>query len=181
MTTKSNSLEWINNNYHNLFNKFNLDEKAIFKYYNSWKATHEIAANNDFLWSVFQQLLDATAKQAINEEALYRYNYEIYKEMWHFLVYVEHKNANHVKNLMHENELKLWDLTQTIEYKIAIISGHCCKFCDSLNRQIMSFEEAIFKQYLASNKCTRERGCNCCYSMVSQRDENGRAIRRQNK
>ena len=96
-----------------------------------------------------------------------------------YLVYTEHRNGNHIKGVLLENELRLWELQTTYESEVVIISGHCCEYCDNLNHKQLSFKEALQKQYLASKDCTRVSGCNCCYGHVALRDSNDRLIMKQ--
>lgn len=176
MAKKIIDIDWIITNQMNFLEKFGLYESVIRQYYEDWKKLQPEASANDYLWHVFQTLLDSVVEKFNTEEQLYELNFEIYSKMREFLVKVEKRNANHILKMMNENQLRLWKIRANFKSEVEIISGHCCEFCDSLNNKRISFEEAIEKRYLASKNCTNKYGCNCCYSQVSVKDENGNLI-----
>jgi Pyruvate/2-oxoacid:ferredoxin oxidoreductase delta subunit len=182
MRRKQIDIDWIIKNHSSFFAKFNLNEAKIREHYEVWKIGKISTAVNDYYWYLLQNIITVIAEQVSSEEETYQLNYETYLKMWEFLVGIERKNGNHVKRTMHQNELRLWKL-QSPNYKkeVVIISGACCSYCNELNGKRIDFEEALEKQYLASESCTREAGCNCCYSVLNSRDDNGRLIRIANK
>lgn len=176
MKRKIIGLDWIISTHLPFLKRFGLYESIIRKYYEDWKTAQPSATENDYLWHIFQTLISSIAEKANSQEQFYELSHATYSKMWEFLIHIEKRNGNHVKLLMHENEIRLWKLTTPFKSEVIIISGHCCKFCDDLNQIKISFEEALTNKYLASDNCTREWGCNCCYSLVSVKDENGDLI-----
>jgi len=178
MKKKQLDIEWVIKNHFPFLQKFGLDEAKIREHYEVWKVGKISISINNYFWYILQNIIAAIPVQVSSEEQMYQLNYDTYFIMWEFLAYVESKNANHVKKLMHQNELKLWRLKQTnFKVEVVIISKGCCDYCESLNGKLISFEEALDKEYLASDKCSREKGCNCCYSVLNSIDENGELIR----
>jgi hypothetical protein len=177
MEGKQIDIDWIIKNHLSFFTNFDLTESKIRQYYKVWEVDKLSTSINDYYWHLLQNIVIDIAEYTSSEEKMYQLNYETYLRMWEFLVRIEHKNGNQVKKLMHENELRLWKLQSTkFKKEVVIISGACCSFCDDLNGKQIAFEEALAKQYLASENCIREYGCNCCYSVISSRDENENLI-----
>jgi hypothetical protein len=169
-------LDWIVRKWLPYFTRFQITEEVLRAYHVQYKELQPAASDLDFLWNVFQVLGGEIANQAHTEEQLYQLNVELNMKMWEFLIVVERRNGNHVKKVMHENQLRLWQLTARFKTEVKIIAGHCCPFCDDLDSKIISFEKALATQPLASEQCTRERGCNCCYTQVAVRNADGRPI-----
>lgn len=177
MAIKKITLDWIIDNYMEYFKQFQLTEQNIRTYFEEWKSGKDVVLPKDFLWHIFQLIVQAIAKQATSEEQLCLKNMEVYWKMWEFLVKVENRNGDHVLRSKFKNELRLWQLEEkTFKQQVEIISGHCCPFCNSLDGKIMSIEEALESQPLASKQCTRKWGCNCCYSVTGVRDSEGRLV-----
>ena len=86
------------------------------------------------------------------------------------------KRPNKIIREKLDNYLKSQRPIGNYSMQIEIISGNCCEYCDSMNGNRIDLDEAIKKRYLASEKCTREWGCNCCYAYTAERDENGDLI-----
>ena len=171
-------MDWIIDNYMEYFQQFQLKEEDIRNHYEDWKSGKEVVLPKDYLWYLFQLIVQAIAKQATSEAHMYRKNVEVYSKMWEFLVKVENRNGTHVLRSKFLNELRLWKVESTIYKKqVEIISGHCCPYCDNLDKKIMSIDEALETQPLASKQCTRKWGCNCCYSETFARDSEGRLIK----
>lgn len=177
MKRKQLDIDWIIKNHLLFLQTFGLEESKIREHFEVWKVGKISTSINEYFWYLLQNIIPAIAEQVSSEEQIYQLNYETYFKMWEFLVYIERKNGNNVKKLMHHNEIKLWQLKQTnFRKEVVIISNTCCDYCESLNGKHISFEEALDKQYLASDQCTRENGCNCCYSVLTCEDENGELI-----
>jgi hypothetical protein len=68
----------------------------------------------------------------------------------------ERKNGNISFKLHLESKLRARQLTYKFKTKVIIVSGHCCEYCDALNGMELTFDEALKKQYLASECCTRK-------------------------
>lgn len=156
--------------------KFQITDETIMKTFIGYEGSVM-----DFAWAVFQKILTEVAnafqKGDITEEQFYRENKDIYFEMTFFQRRHENKKGNHVFQLALYNDLLYNKYRTRLKLNVVIISGHCCTFCNNLNNQQIPFEEALKEQYLGSNNCTRECGCNCTYAFRTLRDSNGKLIK----
>lgn len=160
------------------FNDFGIKEDNLIGYYHNWKKENSESIE-DYLWFIFNHLLNENAKQSDNLLDLYKRNERIYREMTLFRRKVEGKKANEILQLQFDNYLKIEKETfpEGFICQVEIISGHCCEYCDSLNGKRFDIDNTIENRYLASVNYTREKGCNCCYSVLPKRDERGSLIR----
>ncbi|WP_157687452.1 hypothetical protein [Pedobacter psychrophilus] len=131
---------------------------------------------NDFVWSLFQQLLIISASKAKSEYELYRSQWEIYASMLNFRRNFEKSKANEILQLHLNAYIQMSNFENRLDLKCEVLSGFCCDYCDSLNGVKFEINDVIKNQYLASTKCTNEKGCNCCYGLVPERDSQGFAI-----
>lgn len=178
MPTREITINWIITNYLDYLKQFQLDEISIRHHFDEWKKEKKAKANK-YLWYIFEKVREAISKQATSEIQRCRLNAELFKKMWEYKIKIENKNANDILKLQFENQLHVLKLEQTVyRLEIEVISGHCCLFCNSLNGKKLSLEEALSKQPLASDQCTRQWGCNCCYAENFARDSNNRFIKK---
>jgi hypothetical protein len=173
MAKSDHTLDWMIDNYMPFFMQFGMDEGNLRRQYEVWKAKSSNHRVHDYLWYIFQILLAESAKQSPNELELYRNNFKIHCKMWEFRIKVEGKKANDIKQLVEESRVRMETLQAPSYIEIKVSSGHCCPYCDGLNGMVFSPEDVLENQYLASDKCTRERGCNCRYVSVVMRNDDG--------
>ena len=177
----SYTIDWLVKKYMSFFTEYGITEQNIREQYEVWKNKSNRDDAKHYLWFVFQQMVilipTQTEQDSPRQHRLLR---DVYFKMGEFMVTIEKKNGNHVKHLMLYHEIKGNDYQSTIELKIRIISGHCCPFCDALDKRELTFEEVLNDQPLASNKCTRQYGCNCTYAYFPQRDAAGNVIGKKN-
>lgn len=169
------TLDTIITKYSSFFIQFGLNELHIRKSYENWNKG-ESQNIKDFLWFLFQSLLYNVENNSSSEVDKYSKQRIIYLQMVDFKRRFEKKKANEILQLFFETDIKLNFTRSNISLKAMIVSGCCCPYCDSLNQKTFTCEEVLNKKYLGSINCTNERGCNCCYAFVSQRDEKGRLI-----
>jgi hypothetical protein len=68
---------------------------------------------------------------------------------------------------------------ESLKCDVIIISGHCCPYCNSLNDNKFPIEEIFEDMKVQTDKCTRNKGCNCCVAFEPLRDKVGRLIQRE--
>lgn len=134
------------------------------------------SSSKDFIWSQFQELLLKAGQQAKSEYELYEGQWKIYAAMLDFRRRIEKSKANEILQLHLKAYVQMSNAQSRLNLKCKIISGACCEFCDSLNGKKYEIDEVLGKQFLGSENCTNERGCNCCYALVPERDSNNRLI-----
>jgi hypothetical protein len=176
MKKKSSDIEWLIRNYMDDLKKFGANEKNIREYYLEWKETHPNGSIGDYLWMVFNSIINEIPIQVHDEVERYRMNHEVYKSMYFYLVKHENRSGKHVWKLATENYIKQQYYSCSFEQDIEIISGHCCPHCDSLNGKLIPLEDAVkHPDILELDKCTRPN-CNCSYAAIGRRNEDGRLI-----
>ena len=134
------------------------------------------ANTSDLVWSLFQELLLKAGQQSKTEYELYEGQWKIYAAMLDFRRKTEKSKANEILQLHLKAYVQMSSAQSTLNLKCEIISGACCEYCNSLNGEKFEINEVLDKQFLGSKNCTNERGCNCCYSLVPERDSNGKLI-----
>jgi hypothetical protein len=171
------TIDWLVQAYMPFFRIYGMTEENVRDTFEEWKQQSKNDSVKDYLWYVFQQMLQIIPTQVSPDtEAYHDLIKAVYKQMWEFLVRVENKAGNHIKKQMHYHELELWKIQSRYKQVVEIISGQCCPYCDSLNGKTFSFDEILKLQPLASKQCTRKWGCNCCYVVIGVRDVEGRLI-----
>ncbi len=151
------------------FSQFGWYEPFIHQLWQGFqKERGEKAKVPDMAWMLFQQIVIIIGKKfgTIPEEMYTKLMFEAYQEMWMFMNRSAPKrNMNHIKKLKHEYELKYWKLTQPTK-DVKILGIGCCNFCDGLYELVMTLDEALLKQPLASEQCKCKWTCNCGYFLV---------------
>jgi hypothetical protein len=174
------TIDWLLHNYMPFFSEFGMQEDNIRSHFIEWSQDRPPLVK-DFLWYIFQKLLQAVAVQATSEHQLYSLQREIYSKMLEFRKKEEKSKAKEIMRLFMEAELMKTktDENRNIELKVTFISKHCCEFCASFDNQIVSIDEALKNMFIGSDKCTNPKGCNCTVSYIPVRDSNGRVVRRK--
>jgi hypothetical protein len=163
MLNKVKDLNGLLTDYLPFFQKFGMTEASICNHYETWKQGRKEAQVSDFLMHLFQVLLQETAKQASSEKQFYSLKRSITLRMAEFLK-SQNRNANLALKQVLEADLRLHELeTDKAIFHVKIQSGNCCPYCDALKDKIISIEDGLLYQYLASDKCTNPRGCTCHY------------------
>jgi hypothetical protein len=175
MPKREYTIDWMLKNYMSFFQEFGMDETNIRHNFPIWSKNRPPLVK-DYLWYIFQLLLIESAKQSMGEQALLLNQRKIYATMLDFRRRIEHKPANEILQLMLKADVRRNQLESSVKYKVVIISGNCCPYCNSLNEKQFEFEEVLANQYLGSIHCTRERGCICAYGYEALRDKNSRLI-----
>jgi hypothetical protein len=132
---------------------------------------------SDFVWSVFNLILENIGETFKSEEDLYSRQRGLYLEMWHFLI-DEKRDFYHIKKQLLFCDLKIQEHSDW-ESEVFLIANKCCPECGKGDTLSMLLREAIIEQPLPNPKCTRKTGCTCCYGFRGLRDGNGRLIRKQ--
>jgi len=154
--------------------EFSMDRKYVVDHYKHWLETHAPNPNN-YLWYVFNHISSLTAKQVTNESVMWDNQWKISMKMWEFRK-MEGEKGNDEFIQVHVNRIRRDAAQAPYKCMVKISSGHCCPYCDSYNGQIMEPQAYIDRPILATDKCTREWGCNCGVNIVPMRDKNDRLI-----
>lgn len=170
------SLEWILDKYSWFFESIKIPDRLVQDKYSDYFKSQPNGNGKDFLWSLFQFLIIETSETSNNMQEIYRIHERIYYEMASFRRKHEKIRANEILRLGFDSYLQGCEPSRFFIEKVEIISGGCCEYCDSLNGKRMDLEVARKNRYLASEQCTREYGCNCCYGYSAERDSDGNLI-----
>jgi hypothetical protein len=165
--------------YKTTFNFYGFSDHELNEKYKNHIANDAKCSINDFVWSLFHQLLIISANKAKTEYELYKSQWEIYLSMWSFRRHFEKSKANEIHQLHLKAYIQMSSCESRLYLKCNVISHFCCDYCDSLNGVKFEIDDVIKNQYLGSIKCTNEKGCNCCYSLVPERDSEGFVIKKK--
>ncbi len=156
---------------------FGINEENIRSYYNEWKIEFSESIN-DFLWHIFNTLLNENASQSNDIINFYKRNERIYIEMISFCRRIEKRPANELHKVYNENRLKLTYETSTLELDVKILSPRGCSFPNEINERVIPFKEALKNDIIPYEKCERKQGCACSFSFLPKRDTNGRLLKK---
>lgn len=166
-------LDWLIKKYLPFLQQFGMSEDNIRSYFNVWSENRP-ALVKDYLWFLFHQLLKESAKQSHSESELYSHQITIYSEMLAFRRRVEKVKANEILQLLLEAKVLKTITDSNLKFDVKINSGYCCSYCDSLNNKLFAVDVILENKYLGSKSCTNQFGCNCTYSFIALRNEDGR-------
>lgn len=179
-TKKEKSIEWLIKNYMPFFETFGINEQNLRSYYQEWKI--EFSDNiYDFLWHIFNTLLNENASQSKDVINFYKRNERIYTEMISFRRRIEKKPANELHKIWNKNRLELTYESSNLEMDIMISVSKDCEYFEKLNNKILSFKEALKNDIIPYEHCQREQGCVCGFLFQPKRDETGSLIRKEIK
>lgn len=153
--------------------------KKLSEWINKFGDTDQSRKN--FIWSIFQQLIDGLSKKFGYTIEAFRYHKKVYWVMFKFLV-DEGKDTTHIRKAIAScdlNVIELEDLESDFESVVEVIGNKCCPECDKIDEKVMSVQEAISAALLPYSKCTNNNGCVCCYASLTKTDEKGRLIRKK--
>lgn len=171
------TLEKMLTDYRHIYDHFGMNEYNILCQFGVW-AKKRSPIVSDYAWYIFNMLLEKNAEITDNERDREYRNAMLYGAMVYFRREVENADRasiNKIQRPFNTSTLnyQLMDLGQAGHFLIEIVSGQCCPFCDTLDGRKYEIEDYLKNEYLASPKCTRESGCNCCFSLLPKRDKNG--------
>ncbi len=159
------------------FETFGMNEQNIRSYYQEWKI--EFSDNiNDFLWHIFNTLLNENAAQSNDVLGFYKRNIEIYLQMLYFRRKIEGKKANEIQNCLNRNKLELKFESTDLELNVVVSTTKDCDSCKELEGKEFPIREVIKNDVIPYENCTREQGCACVYSFKTLRDKNDVLIRK---
>jgi hypothetical protein len=167
--------DWLITNYVNFFLHFGRNESALRAQFAEWKASTGSDSVKEFLWQALLGL-ETELEQSDTDERrkldLYRH---LHYEMWAYQIRDGVNGTQYHKKLL-ENDLRMVAMDHQYKMEVEIISGHCCPHCDELHGEVISLEEALHANPLATSNCTRPLGCNCTYSPIAVRDADGQFV-----
>ncbi len=163
-----------------LITKFGVVEKSIEEgmvvWFNKYGDTEK--TRSDFLWSVFNLVLQNIGATFKSAEDLYKRQKDVYWEMVKMLI-DEGKNTTHIRKeitLIDLREMESKENASLFESELIICGANCCEECDKIDGRKTTIEKELDIQLLPYSKCTRKAFCSCFYSITAKRDENGRLI-----
>lgn len=177
MAHQKKTIEWMLKKYLPFFRKFGMTEENILSHYNEWKL-NRVDRIEDYLWYIFNFLLNENMKQSRNIVDLYKRNDEIYMQMLYFRRKIEGKPANEIQKALNYNRLELNIEKTKYEFDLIIIGTIDCEACKNIDGKIITVQQALKKEIIPYNECTRKQGCACLYSIKLKRDNNDRLIRK---
>ena len=158
-----------------MIEKYGVTESYINQELEIWKNKFSSAKSPefDFIWSMFNRIINELPNATNDLEKLYSEQRNIYQKMMEFL-HEEGRNFSHVLKSIYYCDLLRWQNSSYLS-EIVIHAADCCENCKELDEKSLSIEHAIEKQYLPNPKCTRY-SCICFYSVRAIRDERDRLI-----
>lgn len=174
---KKKTIEWMLKEFLPFFKKFGMTRENILNHYEDWKL-NRVDRVEDYLWYIFNFLLNENVKQSRDIINLYKRNDEIYMQMLYFRRKIEGKPANEIQQALNYNRLELKIETTPYEFDLIINGTKDCQACKNIDRKIITIKEALKNNIIPYNKCTRKQGCACLYSLKLKRDNNDRLIRK---
>tara|TARA_B100002052_G_C15839279_1_gene579369 strand:+ start:857 stop:1417 length:561 start_codon:yes stop_codon:yes gene_type:complete len=173
-------IEWLINNYMTFFEEFGMNRKNIIEYYQTWKI-NKSERIEDYVWHIFNHLLNENAQQSENLKDLFERNQKIYSHMISFRRRFEGKKANEIQRLYNLNRVNL-DLesnrNSNFEIDFVIIGTNDCDESKRISELIITKQQAVENNVIPYSKCTRKQGCVCLMGVMPKRDVNGRLIRK---
>lgn len=154
-----------------------MTEEGIISHYDQWKL-NKVDRIEDYLWYIFNFLLNENAKQSKDIINFYKQNDEIYMQMLYFRRKIESKPANEIQQALNNNRLELKIETTQYEFDVIINTANDCEACQNIDRKIISIKEALKDKIIPYNECNRKQGCACLYNIKLKRDKNDRLIRK---
>ena len=154
--------------------QFGMEEQNIIDYYETWK-TSNTQNIDDYLWFIFNNLLNENKIQSNDVLGFYKRNLTIYSAMLSFRRKVEHKKANEIQALYNHTRVNidLLNRNNPLHYHFGLIGCSDCEKSKELTGTYISIEEALENKKIPYSECTRRQGCACGMGMVVKRDKNG--------
>lgn len=175
---KKRTIEWLLKKYLSFFEKFGMTKENIVNHYEEWRLNRADIIE-DYLWYIFNFLLNENAKQSKDITSFYKRNYEIYMQMLYLRRKIEGKPANEIQQALNYNRLGLNIETTPYEFDVIVIATSDCKACKNIDGKIFTVEKALEDKIIPYNHCERKQGCACTYGFRLRRGgENDRLIRK---
>lgn len=176
--SKKFNIEKIPVNFAYFFKDYGLTTNDIKEDYKKFSVESPGSSSNDFIWQLFQGLIVEVSKTSKDLSEMYRKQERVYYEMASFVREYEGSNGNLYKQLGFACQLHSLSSEVTgFIMEVEVMSGSCCEYCNQFHSRRFSIEEVLNNKYLASEKCTNEFNCNCCYAVLPKKDTNGNLIR----
>lgn len=178
---RKKDINWLIKNYISFLEEFGMNEKNIVEYYHTWKE-NRTESIEDYLWFIFNYLLNENAKQSEDAVGLFKRNDQIYTQMLSFRRRVEGKKANEILKIFNTNRVNLeleQNISSRLEIDFIIIGTKDCEESEKVDGKIISKREAIENNIIPYEKCTRNQGCVCLMNVKVRRDKNGRIVRKK--
>ena len=163
-----------------LITKFGVLEKTIEEGMVVWlnKYGDTEKTRSDFIWSVFNLVLENIGETFTNEDDLYHRQRDVYWDMIKLLI-DEGRDTTHLRRVITLVELKNMEFKENnslFESELIISGTNCCEECDKIDGIKTTIEKELNIQLLPYSKCTRNAFCSCFYFISAKRDGNGRLI-----
>ncbi len=175
---KRKSIEWLIKNYLSFFETFGLEEKGIRTSYQEWTTKFGDSVE-DFLWHIFNTLLNENASQSTDLIGFYERNIDLYMQMLYFRRKIEGKAANEIQQTLNKNKLELQFESSNLELTVIVSKANDCEACQEISNKEYPIREVIKNDVIPYETCNRERGCVCGYTFKPLRDDNNSLIRKR--
>ncbi len=158
----------------NFLSQFGMEEQNIIDYYETWKKTNTESIDN-YLWFIFNNLLNENKIQSNDVLGFYERNLKIYSAMLDFRRRVEFKKANEILALYNHTKVNIDLLNRGngLHYHFGMIGCNDCEKSKDLTGTYISINEALENKTIPYSECTRRQGCACCMVLVVKRDNEG--------
>ena len=176
-TKKVRTIEWLIKNHLSFFETFGMNEQNIRSYYEDWKIKSSDNIN-DFLWHIFNTLLNQNAAQSKDIIGYYERNIEIYLQMLNLRRKIERKPANEIQKCLNRNKLELRFESSNLELNVVVSTTTGCDACKEVYNKEFPIREVLKNDVIPYETCTRNAGCACVYTFRPIRDENENLIRK---
>jgi hypothetical protein len=174
---KVRTIDWLFKNYLSFFEQYGMSRQNILNHYDEWKI-NKVDRIEDYVWYIFNFLLNENAKQSTDTISFYKRNNDIYCQMLLYRRKIEGKPANEIQRALNSNRLRLKIETVKYEFNVVVIGANDCEFSKDIDKNIYTVKEALDDKIIPYNECSRKQGCSCLYSIKFKTDENNRLIRK---
>lgn len=172
---KLRTIDWLLYNYLSFFEQYGISRQNILNHHDKWKI-NKVDRIEDYVWYMFNFLLNENAKQSTDIVSFYKRNNDIYCQMLLFSRKIEGKSANEIQRVLNNNRLRLNIETVKYEFSIVVIGTNDCEISKEIDKKIYTVKEALDDKIIPYNECNRKQGCCCLYSIKFKTDENDRLI-----
>ncbi|MBS1661876.1 MAG: hypothetical protein JST68_12590 [Bacteroidetes bacterium] len=161
-----------------LIEKFEVSAIDFAKQISAWqnRLGNSMESEKAFLWQFLEKWAQVLSQKCPDPYLQYKQLQALYRLMWSYLI-GEQKKGTAMMEIMNYLELKIADLSVYKTY-VTIIGDKQCAAVEALNGMTVSLENALLKQPIPYDNCSRQLGCICCYGIHAERNPTGRLIRK---
>lgn len=169
------TIDWLIKKYMDFFKEFRMEEENIRSYYAEWRLKFGDRIE-DFLWHIFNHMLQENATQSKDIIGFLKRNRDIYFHMLFFRRKEEGKRANEILQSLNRIKLELQYEESNLVLDVMVSPCNDCKPSQELKDKVFSFKELFKQNVIPYDRCTKVQGCACSYIYRAKRDSEDNLI-----